>query len=60
MTIKFLNKNMFRYINRILTKLPLKSNKVYGHFYCFGNNLNTLIGCPNEVIHLKNYYFLNE
>jgi len=51
---------MFRYINRILTKLPLKSNKVYGHFYCFGNNLNTLIGCPNEVIHLKNYYFLNE
>ena len=32
-----------------LSKLPLKFNKVGGHFYCQGNKLNNLDGAPNTV-----------
>jgi hypothetical protein len=32
-----------------LTKLPLKFNKVSGHFYCHSNQLTSLEGCPQEV-----------
>ena len=32
-----------------LNKLPLKFNKVSGHFSCNGNKLKSLIGCPIEV-----------
>ena len=36
-------------INKGLTKLPLKFNKVNGSFHCNGNNLTTLKGSPKYV-----------
>ena len=35
--------------NKKLTKLPLKFNKVYGDFYCSGNQLTSLEGSPKDV-----------
>jgi len=35
--------------DKVLTKLPLKFNKVNGGFYCYDNNLTTLEGSPVEV-----------
>ena len=32
-----------------LTKSPLHFGRVTGHFYCFHNNLTTLVGAPEEV-----------
>jgi hypothetical protein len=34
---------------KTFTELPIKFNKVTGHFYCSNCNLTTLIGCPNYV-----------
>ena len=34
---------------RNLTKIPFKFGKVTGYFYCFGNELTSLRGCPKEV-----------
>ena len=39
-----------------LTKLPLKFNKVGGHFYCSYNQLTTLEGSPREV---GGYFYCN-
>ena len=33
----------------ILTKLPLKFNKINGYFDCSRNKLTTLKGCPEKV-----------
>ena len=36
--------------NLHLTELPYMSNIIInGHFYCFNNQLTSLIGCPNEI-----------
>jgi hypothetical protein len=32
-----------------MKKLPVKFGKVSGYFWCNGNNLTTLEGCPNYV-----------
>jgi hypothetical protein len=36
-------------IGRLLTKIPLKFNKVSGHFDCYDNILINLEGCPKYV-----------
>ena len=36
-------------LDKGLTKLPLKFNKVNGSFYCSNNKLTSLEGCPKEV-----------
>ncbi len=38
------------YLDNIkLTYLPLKFNRVHGHFFCYGNQLTSLEGAPVEV-----------
>ena len=35
--------------NRGLRTIPIQFGKVNGDFYCFSNNLTSLVGCPREV-----------
>ena len=42
--------------NTGMGQLPIKFGKVNGHFYCNGNDLTTLEGCPTEV---TNNFFCN-
>lgn len=42
------------YLN--LKTIPLKFNKVSGGFYCYSNQLTSLVGSPNEVGHFDCSY----
>ena len=35
---------------KFLTKIPLKFGNVSGDFFCFGNRLTSLEGCPKSVV----------
>jgi hypothetical protein len=35
--------------NRGLTSIPVQFGYVSGDFFCYGNDLDSLEGCPNEV-----------
>jgi hypothetical protein len=37
------------YLDNDMEKLPVKFGKVSGYFYCDGNNLTTLEGCPKYI-----------